>query len=272
MTVKVYLDLKKTKNKGDYLMGKTIVEIKELIDKAHTTRNEATGVYRAWRQKYDEEAGKIRASRELTPEGKDKMLAALNKRKEIEVMKLADSQVSLYRKFLDDAYKAADKIAYAKLPEVDAQKAERWEKQFGELKTQVLLANPQKALQMISDFVAATDEQALVDRVRHEYSQIIAQADAPTRYKFSDLFEETKTKALGPEAVEALRVMESAEGLRNGRFWSGIVGDNVGAVSQTAQHHLENPESYFAENPGAANVNTTLRSMEESLLSAEYGQ
>lgn len=255
-------------------MTKSIVEIKELIDKAHTTRSEATGVYRAWRQKYDEEAGKIRASRELTPEGKEKMIAALNKRKEVEVLKLADSQVGLYRKYLDDAYKAADKIAYAKLPGVDAQKAERWEKQYGEMKTQVMLANPQKALQMISDFVAATDEQALVDRVRHEYSQIIApvigQADAPTRYKFSDLFEETKTKALGPEAVEALRVMESAEGMRNGRFWSGIVADNVGAVIPTAQRHLENPEAYFAANPAAANVDTTLRSMEESLLSAEY--
>lgn len=255
-------------------MANKIAEIKELIDKAHATRNEATGIYRAWRQKYDQETGKIRSSRELTPEGQGKMITALNKRKEIEVMKLADAQVGLYRKYLDDAYKAADKIAYAKLPEVDAEKAERWEKSFGELKTAVILADPKKAHQMISEFVAATDEQALVDRVRHEFSTIIApvigQADAPTRYKFSDLFEETKVKARGPEGSEALRVMESAEGLRNGRFWSGIVADNIGAVLPTAQRHLENPEAYFAANPGAANVNTTLRSMEESLLSAEY--
>ncbi|OLN23717.1 hypothetical protein BTO30_02980 [Domibacillus antri] len=155
-------------------MGKTIVEIKELINKAHATRDEATGIYRAWRQKYDQEAGKIRSSRELTQEGQDKLIAALNKRKEIEVMKLAESQVSLYRKYLDDAYKAADKIAYAPLPKVDEEKAARWEKSFGELKTQVMLSDPKKALQMISDFVTNTDEQALVDRVRHEFSSLIA--------------------------------------------------------------------------------------------------
>ncbi|OLN23718.1 hypothetical protein BTO30_02985 [Domibacillus antri] len=92
----------------------------------------------------------------------------------------------------------------------------------------------------------------------------------PTRYKFNDLFEETKTKARGPEGVEALKAMETAEALRNGRFWSSIVTDNVSTVSLTAQQSFENPAAYFAANPGAANVNTSLISMEESLLSAEY--
>lgn len=247
--------------------------IKEKLGQAHEIQHASTGVYRQWRDKYNEEVSKISANRDLSADGKYKMKELLKKRKTVELMKLSRQQIDEYRKVLSEASKEADKIANAKPAEVDPVKAERFEKSFGELKTAVMLATPEKAISILNEFIDATDEPALVDRIRAEFAAVvapvIAQARPEQKQNLNDLFEHTRRKAKGPEAIEAEQLKATAEAMQNSGFFGLSVIKAVMEISKEASDYVNKPETFFEKYPEAEKMNTALRSQEEVITEIE---
>lgn len=252
-----------------------VQSIKEKIDKAHELQNASTGVYRKWKETYNAEVSKIRSNRNLTEEGKFKLKERMTERKTVELMQLSKKQIEEYRKILSEAYKEADRIANAKPKTADPVKAERFEKSFGEVKISILLASPEKAIKILQEFVDATDEPALVDRIRAEFAAVvapvIAQAKPEQKHKLNDLFDFTRYKAKGPEVIEAEQLMQTAEALRNSRFYELAVGDSVLEVHKEAQRYLNQPDEFFEKYPGTETLNTSLRSQEEVIAEIDGG-
>lgn len=187
-------------------------------------------------------------------------------------MKISKSQQDQYRSLLSEAQKEARKVADSKPAAVDKAIEERFEKAFGELKTAVMLASPEKAVKILNDFVEGTEEPALVDKVRAEFSTIIApvigQVKQEDKNKLIDLFEHTQLKAKGEEVIEAEELMEQAEGMSGQKFFGLAVMERVLEVHAEAQKYLNTPDAFFEEYPGTEKINTKMRTEEEVMLEA----
>ncbi|MED3911210.1 hypothetical protein P4597_18935 [Peribacillus simplex] len=178
-----------------------------------------------------------------------------------------------YRSLLGEAYKEADKVANSKPAPADKDKVEKFDKAFGELKTEIMLAtSPARAISILSDFVEATEEPVLVDRIRAEFSTIIApvigQAELEEKNKLTDLFLETQRKAKGEEIIEAEQLMERAEGMSGDRFFGLAVMERVSEIHEEAAKYINNPDAFFEEYPGTERINTAMRTEEEVILEA----
>ncbi|MFD6439374.1 hypothetical protein ACFWDG_06080 [Peribacillus sp. NPDC060186] len=244
--------------------------IKDKIEQAYDLKQASTGVYRRWQDEYRAEVSKISRNRNLTDSGKFKLKELLAERKTVELMKISKKQQDEYRSLLGEARKEARKVADSKLAEVDKAIAERFDKSFGELKTEVMLATPEKAIKILNDFVEGTEEPALVDKVRAEFSSIIApvvgQAKQEDKNKLIDLFEHTQRKAKGPEVIEAEQLMERAEGMSGEKFFGLAVMERVIEVHAEAKKYLNDPDAFFEEYPGTEKINTKMRTEEEVIL------
>lgn len=246
--------------------------IKEKIEHAYDLKHASTGVYRRWQDEYRLEVAKISKNRDLTDSGKLKLKELLSERKTVELMKLSKKQQDEYRRVLDVAYKEADRVANAKPAAVDPVKVERFDKAFGELKTAMMLATPAKAISILKDFVEATEEAALVDKIRAEFSSIIApvigQAKPDEKHKLTELFEHTQRKSKGAEALEAEQLREQAESMSKAKFFNLAVTESVLEVHAEAQKYINTPETFFETYPETEKMNTSLRTQEEVVLEA----
>ncbi|KRF63381.1 hypothetical protein ASG99_04440 [Bacillus sp. Soil768D1] len=244
--------------------------IKEKIEQAHDLKHASTGVYRRWQDEYRVEVSKISRNRNLTDSGKFKLKELLAERKTVELMKMSKSQQDEYRSILGEAHKEARKVADSKPAAVDKAIAERFDKSFGELKTAVMLATPEKAIKILNDFVGKTEEPALVDKIRAEFASIIVpvvvQAKQEDKNKLIDLFEHTQRKAKGEEVIEAEQLMEQAQELSNVKFFNLAVMESVLEVHAEAQKYLNTPDAFFEEYPGTEKINTKMRTEEEVIL------
>ena len=251
-----------------------IKEIRDIINQAWNVKHGATGLYRSFKESVDNEASRITNSDKFTPAGKQALIGKLKERKTAEVMQLAKSQIDLYSEYLNKARKEADKVAYAKLTPVDKVKEERFDKKFNELKTQIMLAEPEVGAELLKEFVNATDEEYLVDKIRAEFSStiapIIGNADSELRTSLNKLFENTKRKARGAEALEAEKLIEHIEDMKQSRFFDLIVEENAKSLGKQASMYINRPDEYFAANPEHANMKTEMKSMDEVLLEAEH--
>jgi len=247
--------------------------IKDKIEQAHDFKQAATGVYRKWQDGYRAEVKKISDNRNLTDVGKLKLKESLSERKTVEPMQLSKKQQAEYRAILDVAYKEASKVANTKPAAVDPVKAEQFAKTFGEVRTSILLASPDKAIKILQEFIDATEEAGLVDRIRSEFAAvvapIIAQANQVQKDSLTDMFQQTRIKAKGEEVIEAEQLMETAKAMSDSKFFGLHVIDSVKEVHLEAQKYLNNPTAFFEEYPGTEMMNTTLRSQEEVMLEAE---
>ena len=245
--------------------------VKDKIEQAYELKQASTGVYRRWQDGYRLEVNKISLNRNLTDSGKFKLKELLSERKTVELMKMSKSQQDEYRNLLSEAYKEADKVANSKPAPADKEKEEKFDKAFGELKTEILLAtSPARAISILKDFVEATEEPVLVDRIRAEFSTIIApvigQAELEEKNKLTDLFLQTQRKAKGEEVIEAEQLMERAEGMSGDKFFGLSVMERVGEIHQEAAKYLNSPDAFFEEYPGTETINTSMRTEEEVIL------
>jgi len=247
--------------------------IKEKIEMAYDFKTAATGTYRKWQDGYRAEVKKISDNRNLTDVGKLKLKESLSERKTVELMQLSKKQQAEYRAILDAAYLEASKIANSKPATVDPVKADRFDRSFGEVRTSILLANPDKAIKILREFIDATEEPALVDRIRSEFAAVvapvIAQANQVQKDSLTDMFQQTRIKAKGAEVIEAEQLMETSKAMSDSKFFGLHVIESVKEVHPEAQKYLNNPAAFFEEYPGTESMNTSLRSQEEVMLEAE---
>jgi ribosomal protein L7/L12 len=256
---------------------KTIEQIRELVDKARKVQNDSIGLYRSFQDTYKQEQAKIMQNNDYTREGKQKLIASLQKRKTIELLKLARSQRNLFDSYLKEAKQAAESIIYAKTPKVDPEKEERFNKRLQEVKTEIMLSNPKTGKEILAKFLETIDEQAFAAKIKDDFVNIIqpilanaGQEAGKYRYELLQIFEETKTRSMHPEAKEAMQIVEYVDAAMNGSFFIPLVEEKVKEhFGETAAKYINKPDEYFEEHPEDDKPLTNLRTTEEILEEEE---
>jgi hypothetical protein len=231
-----------------------VQKVKDKLEKAHQIQDSTTHLYRVWQDQLRSDIANIKNNEEYSAKGKEKLVESLKSRKTIEFLKGARQQQSEFRKYMSEAKKESEAIIYAKTPAVDSEKMDRFTKRFGEVKTEIKLAtSARRGKEILQEFLGSIDEQGLAVIVKEGYGDLIqpildgAGGDLQ-RYK-NDLgksFEQVKTRALDPEAVEAFQVVDYVEAALNSKFYSPMVEQNVQqTLGKLAATYMEKPDEYF---------------------------
>lgn len=236
---------------------KTIAQINESIEKAQQVQQDATGLYRAFQDKYKQKENEIKLNKDYSDTGKLRLIESHQGRKTIELMQLARSQKQLFNTYLSQAKKDAESIINAKTPKVDSAKQEKFDKRLKEVKTEILLSSARKGKEILTNFLETVDEQAFANQVKGEFAELItpilsdAQGDAGKyRNELFQVFEDVKMRSMDPEAGEAMNIIEYTDAAMGGRFFNFIVEEKVGEhLGKLAQMYINKPEEYFVEFP-----------------------
>jgi G3E family GTPase len=253
-------------------------KVRELVTKSQQLQDDSTRMYRLFQEDLKREQASIKNNEEYSAKGKQKLVDSLKSRKTIEFLKGSREMQTSYRNYLKDAKKEAESIVYAKTPQVDSDKLDRFKNRFKEVKTEILLApSSRRGKEILQEFLGSVDEQGLAVVVKEEFGDIIqpilagAGTDAPKfRHDLAKSFEELKTRSLDPEAVEAMRLAEYADQALNAKFYSPLVEDNVQQnLGKLAHMYMHNPDEYFETFPDDEKHQSQLRTVEEILEEEE---
>jgi hypothetical protein len=251
-----------------------INKVRELVTKSQQLQDDSTRMYRLFQDDLRREQAEIKNNEEYSAKGKQKLVDSLKSRKTIEFLKGSREMQTAYRNSLKDAKKEAESIVYAKTPQVDSDKLERFKNRFKEVKTEILLApSSRRGKEILQEFLGSVDEQGLAAVVKEEFGDIIqpilagAGADAPKfRHDLAKSFEELKTRSLDPEAKEALQIVDYVDAALNSKFYSPLVEENVQQnLGKLAHMYMEKPDEYFETFPDDEKPQSNLRTVEEIL-------
>jgi hypothetical protein len=247
-------------------------KIRESVAKAQQIQDESTGAFRKFQDEVRNEQTAIRLNQEYSAKGKANLIEALMSRKTIELMKGSREMQSEFKKHLSDAKKAAESIVHAKTPAVDSEKMERFTKRFKEVTTEIELASsPRRGKEILEQFLNTIDEPGLAVVVKESFGAVIKPilAEAGTdaakfKHDLAKSFEDLKTRALDPEATEAMQIVEYADAALNSKFFSSIVEqkvqENFGKVAHT---YLNTPDQFFETFKEADKPVSRFRTVEE---------
>ncbi|MFB3160434.1 hypothetical protein ABLO26_03565 [Neobacillus sp. 179-J 1A1 HS] len=251
-----------------------IEKVRELVTKSQQLQDDSTRMYRLFQDDLKREQAEIKNNEEYSSKGKQKLVESLKSRKTIEFLKGSREMQMAYRNSLKDAKKEAESIIYAKTPQVDSDKLERFKNRFKEVKTEILLApSSRRGKEILQEFLGSVDERGLAAVVKEEFGDIIqpilagAGADAPKfRHDLAKSFEDIKTRSLDPEAIEAMRLAEYAEAALSAKFYSPLVEENVQQnLGKLAHMYMHNPDEYFETFPEDEKPESNLKTVEEIL-------
>lgn len=236
---------------------KTIKEIRELIDKAHSLQNDPTGLYRAFQDDFLKEKYKIENNKDYTSEGKLKLMESLQKRKTVELLQGARNLRDLHASYLKEAKKESENLIYSKTPKVDPVKEERFLKRLAEVKTEILLSNAKKGKEILTDFLNTVDEQAFAAKIKDDFSSLIqpiletaGQDTVKYRHDLLNVFEDVKERSMHPDAKDAMNIAQLADSMIEGRFFIPLVEEKAAEhISREAGHYMNKPQEFFEAYP-----------------------
>jgi hypothetical protein len=249
-----------------------VIQVRELIQKAHDIRQSSTGLYRAFQEQFIEDKLKIQQNRTYSDEGKRSLTESLVKRKSVELLQLTRSQKELYQHYLKQAKGIADGLAFAKPPKVDPEKEDRFNKRLAELQTELLLAtSADSGKKKLESFIGTIDEHAFAVKVKGQFAELVtpilaAAGPDGTRYRFelSHTFDAVRRQTMTPEALEAIECMELIEALSGSDVFNILVEEKAQEhFSAKTARFINKPEEYFAANPDDDKPVSKLKTVEE---------
>lgn len=238
---------------------KTIEEIREAYQKAEETRRAATTEFRKFMDGYNEERRKISANQDYSAEGRQKQLDKLAEERGREFLGAARDIQAEYKATLKAIKAAANDIYYAKTSQPDPEEMSRFQRDFSEIKTRILLANAEKGKKILQEFLGAIDNPAQADVVKAEFSTLIAPimqdasaSDLPHfRRDLQHAFDTVIQRSLPPEAFEAVNLAEQAEAaISSGKYFSLPVVQAAKGLGMAASVYANDPEKYFNKQGG----------------------
>ncbi|MEW9700711.1 hypothetical protein [Paenibacillus sp. SI8] len=233
----------------------SVQEIRDLIGRAQEVAHKSAGVYLRFQQDYVTRKGQI--FRKYKPDEAAKVSEYFAGVKKRELMLSLREQKREYTEALTKAKQMTERLIYAKVPKVDAEKQGRFDKRLVELRTELLLANPKTARDKLATFIQSIDEPALAVKVRDIFPELItpilqaAGSEAATyRNQLLGLFETVKTSTLPEEAQEAVVLLETSDFLLNSR----VIGLQTELsirehFGPRVSSYVNSPDDYFALNP-----------------------
>lgn len=236
---------------------KTLNEIKEIVLKAHTLQQNSTGLYRSFQEGFTKEKHAIDINRDYSNEGKRNLVASLRERKIVELLQNARSLRNEFNGYWKEAKKEAENLIHSKITKVDPVKEERFSKRLNEVKTEILLSNPKKGKEILTQFLESLDEQAFAAKVKTEFSTLIqpilssaGQEADKYRHELSDVFENVKKQSLHPEALEAMNIVEVADQAMQSSFFNSLVQEKVSEhLGREVGQFVNNPDGFFEKYP-----------------------
>jgi hypothetical protein len=249
-----------------------IEKVRDLVTKAQQLQDDTTRAYRLFQDDFKKKQSEIKLNEEYSTKGKEKLVESLKNRSTIEFLKGARQQQTAFKGYLKDAKKEAEAIIHAKSPTVDAEKMDRFNKRFKEVKTEILLASsPRRGKEILQEFLGSIDEQGLAVVVKEEFGDLIqpiisgAGNDAVKfKHDLAKSFEDLKARSMDQEALEAIKLAEYAEASLNTKFYSPLVEQNVQQnLGKLAHMYMYNPDEYFETFPDDDKPVSRFRTVEE---------
>lgn len=231
-------------------LSEKVIGIEEKLMQAYNFNNGSTANFVKFLREYREEAEKIKVDRYLTSEGKAEMILTLKDVKTFELMNETLLHKAKYEMIVNAVLKEAEEVANEPFPAVDQVRADQFEKELSDLKTSVLLStNVERSLDEVVKFVDATKENSLLDRVRGEFASLVApiigSLPLEKRELLNSLFADVKDKALGPDRIEALKLIEQAKVALNAPTYELTVQNAVQELGMNATKYLNDPQAYI---------------------------
>ncbi|NQX61818.1 hypothetical protein [Paenibacillus qinlingensis] len=232
-----------------------VQEIVSLIEKAQEVKQTSTYKYRQFQDDYVVKKAQIK--RKYSSDEAAEVSDYFGKVKARELLLSLRSQKREYTESLLQAKQLAERLIHAKVPKVDAEKQERFEKCLTELRTEILLANPKTAKDKLAAFIQSIDEPAFATRVRDIFTDLVtpilqaAGSDAGSyRQQLLGLFEGVKTSTLSEEAQEAIELLGVSEELLQTRTFNLAIETAIGQnFGPRISSFVNRPDEYFANNP-----------------------
>lgn len=232
-----------------------VQEIVSLIEKAREVKQTSTSKYRSFQDEYVSKKAQIK--RKYSAGEAAEVSDYFGKVKTRELMLSLRAQKREYTESLTQAKQLAERLIHAKVPKVDAEKQERFDKRLTEVRTEILLANPKTAKDKLAAFIQSIDEPAFAAKVRDIFPELITpilQAAGPDagayKHQLLSLFEGVKTSTLSEEAQEAVELLGISEDLLQARPFNlaieRAIGENFGPQISS---FINRPDEYFANNP-----------------------
>lgn len=252
----------------------SIEKIKEYYESAHSVLNNSNGLYRQFREQFNEEKTKIDTNPNYSATGKKDLTQRLNDRKKAEFMLIAKSQKELFTSYLQEAQKLADSLAYQNVPKVDEVKKERFQKSFNELKTELLLTtNPRSAKDKLKEFIGKIDEYGLFEIVKNEFASLsesmIDKTPQSERGELTkdlrQMYDSVKHNSVPPESHEAYELLDQINMmLERPRIFSLIALDAIEKdLGREAKELANDPEIYFEKYPDEEKTKIGERTIED---------
>lgn len=235
-----------------------IQSIRGLLKKAQDLQDSSTGEYRKLQDYHRQEFSKIRTNKDYTPSGKQKLMDSAKQKTTIRFLHGAREARKEYDSYLTEAKKLAKDLIYAKTPKLDDEVVSRFQRDFKELKTAIMLSDAKKGKTLLQEFLQNINEPGLAEIVKEDFAEviqpIISSVSGPESAKYRsellDEFESLKVRSMDPDALAAMQAVDYADAALNGKFFDIAVEQAIGEnIGYTAKEYMHKPEEYFRLNP-----------------------
>lgn len=140
-----------------------------------------------------------------------------------------------------------------KLKKEKSWKMEKFERQLNDLKTEITLSTPSRAMEKIEAFVNSVQDRELADRVRGEFKElikpIVGHIEFEDKQALLELFDDTQRRILGEDGIAAKEIIESAKGLQQSDFVPlAVINSTNDTFGRKYAYYLKNPDAYFEQN------------------------
>jgi len=235
-----------------------IQSIRELVSKAQELQASSTGEYRKLQDYHKQELSKIRSNKDYSPSGKQKLMESAKQKTAIRFLHGAREARKQYDGYLTEAKKLAKDLIYAKTPKLDDEVVNRFQRDYKELKTAIMLSDARKGKALLQEFLQNINEPGLAEIVKEDFAEVIQpilnNVSGPDAAKYRsellDEFESLKVRSMDADALAAMQVADYAEAALNGKFFNLAVEQAIGEnLGYTAKEYMHTPEKYFELNP-----------------------
>ncbi|WP_394136906.1 hypothetical protein [Cytobacillus oceanisediminis] len=255
-----------------------IQKIREIVSKAQELQASSTSEYRKLQDYHRQEISKIRSNKDFTETGKEKLMQTAKQKTTIRFLNGAREARKQYDSHLSEAKKLAKDLIYSKTPKLDDEVVGRFTRDFNEIKTAIMLSNPQKGKELLENFLKDVNEPALAEMVKNQFAEVIqpilsgANAADAGKYRrdLLDSFEQLKVRSMDPEARDAIQVLDYVDAALNSKFFNLAVEQAIGEnLGRTAKDYMHKPHEYFELHPEHDNPQAYERTVDDIIAENE---
>lgn len=226
-----------------------IEKARQQIAKVHEIRSGSASFLLQTKTAITKQLSVIQSDRSLSAEGRRDKEQEIRDQFGIDFLQRAHRRKQAYQLAARKAYELADAVLYEQLPKPDDRKLLRFEIELRDMKVKVqLAANPERAAQVISEFVTGIDDPYFANMVREQFGDIIETVgggDETIKAKMRRIYSDLTDRFETDEMKEARGIMESAKAAEHTALYTGIIENAALEVLGDLGQYVNRTDEFF---------------------------